>query len=248
MTIEIIGPPGIGKSTLYEAVCKSWNPKCRWTYQEKLLNSGHFKNASFKWVIYQLYRRLTGKSANNRLSIDQGMRFIQQHSELAEFIWKHISDPAMFPETKQAERYRAFYLLFSDFMRYQAIVEAAKQRPCIIQEGFFQKSFLLQVPESDLTPWVEQYLQLAPKPELVFSMEAADPLPIAVRLENRGKCLPAHEGLDRNGLIGETKRWQQIFTVIQQQMQKQHIRFELLDGLKPVTENTGIINHCLNAL
>lgn len=248
MPVEIIGPPGIGKSTLYQAVCRSWTPQSRWTYQEKVLGNERGRHGLIRSAIYQIYCRLIKRSGNHQLTIDHGLRFIQQHEPFAEFIWKHLSDPNIFPEGRQAERFRAFYLLFRDFMRYQAILESNAHKPCIMEEGFLQKSYLLQVPEMELPDWIERYLQLTPKPDLIFRMDASDPDTIALRLELRAKKLAAYQGLDRSGLIQETRKWQQFFSVMDQKIQQQHIEFKMLDGSKPIEENIRIIYDSLEAL
>jgi ABC-type bacteriocin/lantibiotic exporter with double-glycine peptidase domain len=59
--IEIIGAPGVGKSTIYQSLCRTWKPGSEWVYPDVLLTlqPGFF---SFrKWIVYHLRMLLRKK-------------------------------------------------------------------------------------------------------------------------------------------------------------------------------------------
>src|SRR5687768_1614077 len=89
--IEIVGPPGVGKSTIYQSLCSTWKPGSTWVYPDVLLTS---KPAFFtfpKWMMYHL-RLLLGKKLTKAIPVDYGVRFAGQQQELAKFCWKCLTD------------------------------------------------------------------------------------------------------------------------------------------------------------
>ena len=139
--IEIIGPPGIGKTTLYNALCKNWRSSMKWTHQNAILNPAPLRSDLSKWIRYQA-KKLFNMDLSKSVPLEFGLRFAQSHPRLVNFCWRQLSDENVFPEEMGGLRFRSGYLLYLDFCRYQAITELRPKVPCLLNEGLLQKSFL----------------------------------------------------------------------------------------------------------
>ena len=120
-TIEIIGPPGVGKSKLYHEVCKTWSPKKNWIYYDMLLARKKPSISNFiQWMEFK-YRWYMGKKLSASLPMECGLKFIRENESLAAFCWQYLTEN---PSHNSFEsRFRHAYLLYDDFGGYQAIVE-----------------------------------------------------------------------------------------------------------------------------
>ncbi|WP_018479292.1 hypothetical protein [Pontibacter roseus] len=244
--IEIIGPPGVGKSTIYSALCESWNKNLKWVHQDLLLapdNPG-FVNIG-GWLEYKL-RGALGKRRPKSLAVDYGLRFINHNEKLASLCWNHLSDAN---DSKDMDkRFRSAYFLFSDFCRYQAIREKANGKACLIEEGFLQKSFLISSDEQAESPFIEKYLSLVPLPHAVFHINVSDNAVITNRLENRSKVIASHLGKDTEGLLEETEKWQRTQHLILQKLKEKNLRIFEINGEIAISENVHYMKNLLEEI
>lgn len=238
--IEFIGPPGIGKSSIYKAVCQQWNKKNNWIHQDALLAPRKPGLLHFvQWLIYN-FQVLLGRKLVKSLPVDFGLRFINHYRELAGFCWDHLSDPAFFNGQALDMRFRSAYFLFSDFSRYQAIQESVHPLPCIIDEGLLQKSFLIHDDDQVMRDLVRRYISLIPLPYAIIYIDTPDKQLICQRLQSRKKKLPAHLTKNRQELLAETEKWQHLLGMILEMVRHQVIVCRV-DGARPVQENVQLI-------
>jgi len=244
--IEIIGPPGIGKSTFYQALCKSWSTRSNWVYQNKLLAPSKPKLAEFNaWLRYEA-RTFLHKNETKDIPVDYGLRFVDRHKELAQFFWDRLSGIQLCMGEEIDKCFRSAYFLFKDFCRYQAIAESSCSKPCMIDEGFLQKSFLIHNDEKFMTDIVNEYILLLPLPYSVIYINTTDVNIIVERICNRKKIIASHFGKDATALIANTEKWQQLFKIIIEKLRLNNIPVYCIDGEKPIEENVRFINAVLN--
>ncbi|SHF39316.1 hypothetical protein [Flavisolibacter ginsengisoli] len=245
-TIEIIGPPGIGKSTFYKSLCKTWNNNLNWVYQNRLLAPPKPKLSEFKiWLQYQ-FHMIANKDGNRDIPVDYGLRFVEDHKELGLFFWNHLSGINSCMDKEIGKSFRSAYFLFKDFCRYQAIFDSISSKPCIIDEGFLQKSFLLQDNEKLMAEIVTEYLHLIPLPSSVIYINTTDANIIIDRICNRKKIIASHFRKDKNELIAETEKWQYLFSIIIEKLTRNNIPVLCIDGERPIDENVRYINSVLS--
>ncbi|RYY16487.1 MAG: hypothetical protein EOO04_26875 [Chitinophagaceae bacterium] len=240
--IEIIGPPGVGKTTLYDALTKAWSPSCTWTYQEALLTPVPAIAEFSSWVEYRL-KRILKKKLSTSVASDLGFRFIHLHPELANFCLEHLSGEAR-EANILAMRFRSLSLLYTDFCRYQAIDERVSDKPCIVNEGLLQKSFLNRSDLSVMSDLVNQYLAFVPKPEAVLYINTDKEL-IVDRLVKRRKLIATHSGKSQQELLMDIANWQTQLGIITAWMADHHVKVYTLDGALSIHEN---VNAVLNIL
>jgi deoxyadenosine/deoxycytidine kinase len=235
--IEIIGPPGVGKTTLYDALCLQWKPSCSWTHQDAVLTPtppfADFKN----WIEYKIrksFKRKLSKAVPNEF----GLRFAQLHPGLADFCWQRLSAEHFDGKTGTEMRFRSAFLLYSDFCRYQAIAEKNSFIPCILSEGLLQKSFLIQSDAGIMSDLLNTYLMLVPLPSAVIYINGSKEM-IVERLMSRKKLLPTHRGKSRNELLENIVHWQHQCQLTVTWMSDHSVPVYSLDGAKPIKENVS---------
>ena len=168
--IEIVGPPGIGKSTVYTTLCSLWKQQDSWLPQNALLRKSNPPISQVRsWIGYQVSEILRLKKST-AVPVEVGLRFANNHKALSFFFWSYLCRHA----TRRKDAGNAFstaYFLFKDFCRYQAVWDAGSPRPCLLDNGFLSKAFLFHEDEEQLEQQLDEYLSLVPLPHAIICLE-----------------------------------------------------------------------------
>ena len=245
--IEIIGAPGIGKSTIYQSLCKAWRPRSYWVHPDVLLTSKPGIFSFRKWLVYNL-RITLGKKLTKSIPVDYGMRFAGEQQKLAKFCWKYLSDIQFSGDEDINKRFRSAYFLFRTFCTYQAILENAPAKPCIIQEGFLQKSFFLSDDKDDdliINELLNKYLQLIPLPYAVIYIDTPDIKEIIKRLRGRDKIIASQVGMNDEALKRDIEKWQIAQNNILEKLKSAGVLIIRINGNQPIKENVSRIQQLL---
>ncbi|THU39360.1 hypothetical protein FAM09_12680 [Niastella caeni] len=241
--IEIIGPPGVGKSTIYKSLCKIWKPGSQWVYPDVLMAIPPPVSSFKKWLVYHL-RLLMRKKLTKSIPVDYGLRFDGQQQKLAEFCWKHLSDTQLNGDKEINKRFRSAYFLFATFCIYQAILEKAPEKPCVIEEGFLQKSFFIRADEKDdqlTNDLLNNYLHLVPLPYAIIYIDTPDTNEIVKRLRGRKKTIASHMEKDDEALRRDIERWKHTQNFILEKLKNAGVLILRINGKQPVKENVSAI-------
>lgn len=246
--VEVIGPPGVGKSTVYYALCDSWTPNAPWTHQDALLASPKPAVGQFVAWLEHTCRTLLRRPKPKSIPVEYGLRFSDAHKDLATFCWEHLAGSDMPLNREIGNRFRSSYFLFSDFCRYQAILEYSNGTPCIMEEGFLQKSFLLHNDQHALHHTLATYLSLIPLPQAVLLLDTPDIPLITERLANRDKVIASHLNADEATLQKETEKWRALLLASVAKLEQRGVQVYRLDAARPVSANVALAQEFLSNL
>lgn len=242
--IEIIGAPGVGKSTVYKALIDSYSQGSDWIYPDA---DGKWKKPG--WIGFRaysnlIYQKLFKKGHLSVIQVEMGLKFIKQHKELAEFVWNNISENDTGIQDI-GQRFRSAYFAFKHFCRYQKILESYNDKPCVIEEGLLQKSFLIRDNEQEMLEAAHNYLYLVPLPKAIIYLNTTDAKVILERLKRRKKVLPIHKDKNDDSILENIERWQFLFNDMTKSLSEFDVPVYNVDGSKTVKENVQLINHIL---
>lgn len=248
--IEIIGPPGVGKSTIYQSLCRKWESASEWVYPELLLTAKPSLLSVRNWLWYKM-RRLLHKKPVKSVPVDYGLRFDVDQQLLAKFCWKHLSDNSFYDDGDTNKRFRSAYFLFTTFCLYQAIIEKAAAKPCIIDEGLLQRSFFIKDNDADdqrAKELLNEYLSLVPLPYAIIYIDTPDTGEVVKRLRGRSKVIASHSGKDDDGLRRDIEKWRNIQEKILENMKCAGVSIIRINSILPVKENVAQIIKMLSNL
>jgi thymidylate kinase len=248
--IEIIGPPGVGKSTIYQSLCRKWESGSQWVYPDMLLTNKPSLLSVKSWIRYKM-RMLLRKKTSKTVPVDFGLRFDGQQQLLPKFCWKHLSDTSFYDDKDTNKRFRSAYFLFTAFCLYQAIIEKASPVPCIIEEGFLQKSFFIKENDADdqqAKELLNEYLSLVPMPHAIIYIDTPDTHEVVKRLRGRSKVIASHFGKDDEALYRDIEKWRHVQDNILERMKGAGVSILRINGLVPVKDNVRQIIKMLKNL
>jgi len=233
--IEIIGPPGVGKTTLYDALCLQWKPSYNWIHQDAVLSPAPVIKDFRNWAEFKLKSILKRKWSRS-VPTEFGLRFVQLHPGLSDFCWQRLSSERSFTENITDIRFRTAFHLYADFCRYQAIAEKGSSMPCVLNEGLLQKSFLIQSDARIMSDLLNRYLMLVPLPAAIIYIDT-DKARIVGRLMNRRKVIATHHGKNRDELLDDIVHWQGLLQLTISWMINHQVPVYTIDGARSVSEN-----------
>jgi deoxyadenosine/deoxycytidine kinase len=238
--IEIIGPPGVGKSTLYNSLIQKWNRKSSWKYNHNI-QSGNTSLSKVKSWLDKGFRDLTGKKRSEKVSVRHGFEFAKNHHELADFLWSFLSDKRTNSGNENNKRFRSAYFLFKDFCRLQYIIENGREKPFVIEEGLLQKSFLLNQDKQFMYDSISTYIELIPLPRAIIYLNTGSVDIILNRIKNRRKTIASHIGLNDSELYADLETWQYMFGIIIAKMEEKGVEVYRVNGENPVNNNVRLL-------
>lgn len=236
--IEIIGPPGVGKSTLFHALLKTWNRDSSWTYKH-----GYLPSPKPSQWFRDLIRTVAGKHRSATITINSGLDFAKKNPELADFLWNLLSDKRTFSNDEHNKRFRAAYFLFKDFCRLQCIIENKSEQSFITDEGLLQKSFFINGDKQFMRDCIISYTNLIPLPRAVIYLDTSNVDILVHRLQHRNKTIASHIGLSNSALYEDLGKWQYMFKIIIEKMENKHVRVFKIDGENSVRHNVMLLQH-----
>ena len=239
--IEVIGAPGSGKSTIYDALCQRWRHSSNWIYPGALLYQNRADRTIRQSFEYFL-RCALKKKLHAPITTNDGIRYIKCNDVFASYCLQLLSDPDYVQSNDIASKYRSIYFLYRDFCLRQAILDAAPDKPCLVDEGFLQKSFLVSRATQNIGQIIDKYIHLMTTPLAVIVVAVADIEVLLRRIRSRKKVIASHIGMTDSELRKDLEFWVATQSLIAKKAKETGIFVFEIDGQVSIRTNVNIIN------
>jgi ABC-type oligopeptide transport system ATPase subunit len=235
--IDIVGPSGVGKTTIYNEVCRNWKKTSSWIHLDKL-QLNEIANNSGTWFSKKKLKQHIKSLLNapRKFNSGLGIRFIEDNQKLVSIIWNLLeNNPVKIPYPFDF-RIRTAHNVYKDFEKIQFIKEINDPRPCLIVEGLLHKSYLKnELKESGDT--LQQYLSCCPLPIAVFILNTNSPDETVERKKNRSKRNAGETVYEEKDFRESVLSWQQLFMKMEKHLITSGVKVYHINASLPVKES-----------
>lgn len=235
-TVELIGPSGVGKSSLYFALQKRWRVNDDWAIYHD------FKYKRKKWspegILLKLQSMAFAVSNTDYIwdegkISDQKKEFANRHPEFIETFLDLIHEHAKVGFNGEDKRFQVIFFMFKSIERINRVMEdLSDDRVCLIDEGLVSRLMHLNSPSFSKKD-VERYISTMPLPDAIIYLNTeADE--ILKRIDKREKTSTIHSGLTDSEIIESTKNTQELIDFSLSKLEKSGVEVLRLNAKKQV--------------
>ncbi len=248
--VEIYGSPGVGKTTIYDALKHRWKKNNNWIPGDQLFLRNKIKLQSFNLFFSTTLKRIRNGSIDEAAMKEAGDRFISEFPRFIDIFWNEI-----FIQQKKSlngldlrlEKAKYFY---NTIQRVQLIRESPSKKFALIDEGLIHRLTSWGYEDEDLDEEKEKMqklLDIMPLPQALIYAEL-DTNENAKRLAYRKKLIRMHESLNDDELkkiICKTRKKMETVTSV---LRDYGIPLLRIEAKLPVANNVLKIKAFLNEL
>ncbi len=198
--IEIIGAPGVGKTTIYKALEKRWKKKDPWAPQvefmprlqtSKTANPGYWLNS---------IRRLLGKTfIDQKQIISSAYTFLQRNTAFSSVCWDLIHKNRTKDHLGVDNRFRSAYHVYKVMGTYQAIIDSPNKRICVTDELLTHR--IIQLTEETINQdEIREFVSAMPLPKGIICIDTPVDL-LTKRSTGRKRNIIRHQGRSSSELM-----------------------------------------------
>jgi deoxyadenosine/deoxycytidine kinase len=238
--IEMIGAPGVGKTTLINALEKKWSKDKKWIPQNKyVVNQNITPFFSVQNLLYY-YRLLLNKGGIDSNLIDwNGYEFAKNNPEFLDLCWTLLSQNKKSDYKNVDDRFRNAKYLFTVFGKYQFLSNLNDERVFVNDEFLLHRMTQITRPLLNEKE-IRDFVRFVPKPNGLIVFNA--PVNIILdRIQTRNRKIVKFHGLSDN----------EISTIVSDEVKKINTMVCMLKELKVSileVDTTNQINHNVELL
>jgi thymidylate kinase len=248
--VELLGPSGVGKSSLYFSLQKKWNKDDRWAiyhdfiYQRKnnTIVSTLLKLRSLKYKVSN-----TDYLWNDGKITDQKKEFASRYPEFMSVFLDLVNDNAKYGFNGEDKRFFIIYYMLKSMERLHNVLErTGDNRICLIDEALLSRIMHLNSPEFTRDDLLS-YLNAMPLPDAVIYLNAS-PDKIVRRIQKRARTSTLHQGLEDNDILKYTINTQSLMEFSLEVLKEKGVNILTLDAGQPLQALTSEVIQYLNQL
>ncbi len=256
--VEIVGPSGSGKSSVYFALKRKWNYENNWvTYSqlqfsnistaEKIIRKAKTALNEFspfrKKKVRSTEMKSEWKFVRNRNDTFLGDNYSEFKSVLMDLVDEHCKEGF----TGADKRFITVYMV----MWSMAYIDTVKQmeaddRYCILNQGEGLVSRIMHLNSPSFNDEaLRKYIDAAPHPDVLFFLET-DAEKILERVQSRDRWSTLHEGMNAEEILHYTKKTNYLLSLAATILEKKGVDVHRVDGSqaleKVVAEISGTLS------
>lgn len=207
--VELVGAPGVGKTTLYKEIEACWNKNYNWMPSQYFYPKKKITPANSGSLIINILRRIRDRDGkiDMRLMEEAGARFVELYPKYIDACWNNISCMQKKNLNGLDLRFQKVSYFYKLFQKIQTLREQNISKIAIVDEGLIHilASILCQRENlKEEKEEIDRLLQTMPLPEGIVSIET-DVEENLKRLMQRKKVIPMHKSLHNGQLKNITR-------------------------------------------
>jgi hypothetical protein len=240
--MELCGSPGVGKSTIYNALMSKWTKTDNWIPADYLFP---YVKSNYKWVydFLKMFAKKDLRAADVRVLRNAGSRFISQYPEYIEACINHLLSDEKESLNGTDQRLEKASYIYDLIKMIQICRESSCDRIVILQEGLIngiRNALYKSESETNQKEEIIFLLNVMPLPDALIYVET-DLNENINRLASRYKIIPSFEKLDRDQLLTIIQQLRIIWKTAINLLEERGIPVLYIDSSDPVSINASKI-------
>lgn len=197
--VELMGSPGVGKTTIYQEMSGEWNKNYNWIPSEFLFPKEKLVLENYSRFILNVLRLIMGKRGpvDTTAMEDAGARFIGLYPDYIDRCWNNINCIHRKNENGLDLRFQKISYLYKLIQKIQILRERESNQIAVVDEGLVQlitSSLCKKAALAETKEEIENFLQIMPLPDGIVSIET-NLEENTKRLLQRKKVISMHKSL-----------------------------------------------------
>jgi thymidylate kinase len=202
--VELVGSPGVGKTTLYKHLQASWNKNYNWMPSQHFYPKKETIAESTGSLISDILRWIKNRKGrvDMRAMEEAGGRFVELFPDYIDACWNHINCTQKKNLNGLDLRFQKVSYLYKLIQKVQTVREQENDKIAIIDEGLIHiiNSILYKREAyTEEKEEIEHLLEIMPVPQGIVYVET-DVEENVKRLSQRKKVIPMHKALVKGEL------------------------------------------------
>lgn len=245
--VELSGPPGVGKTTIYKEIEKQWHKKCSWIPAHFLYPHLKLNYQSLITLLKNLYKTL--KDEPNKIGSivfsEARKRFVTQYPEYIDRCWNDILAKQKTSLNGRDLRFEKVQQLSEMIEKIQLLKESETEKIAILDEGLIHLLDVLSFCNSRHE--IVEIINVMPLPDALIYIQTEVSENVE-RLVQREEVISIHKYLNTGQLQKITSQSRQRRIIINEILKDKGIPILEIDLKTPARINAAKIISFMNFL
>jgi len=230
--IEMLGPSGVGKSSLYTELQNRWSVNDSWAvYHDFMYRRKKRDLVTFALRLKSFWSKVHNSDYfwNDGNLKDSQREFAAAYPEFMSVLMDLIQDHTKSGFNGKDKRFLVTFFTLKSIGRLHAIMERTEdKRTCLIDEALLSRVMHINSP-TFTSEDLEMYLDAMPLPDGLIYLNAPSEI-VLNRIRKRDKISTIHEGLSESEILSYTENTQQMMEAVIKFLKKREIPVLELDA------------------